>query len=440
MHEARTVPADALSVASIDERGRGQPDAGESGSGQAPTPRSVTPRIVVAVLGDLGRSPRMLYHARALADSGARVTLIGRAGSSMPVRFLDDHRIRVKFLPARRSRGAIGVEAGRWLLETGRLFAEMIRDAPNVILLQAPPLFPAALAALAASSLSDARFVVDWHNFGDGLLALRPGGSGPPAAVLAALERVLGRRADAHLAVSEELAAALRVRHDIPGARVFRDRPHERFSTPSAAEATAFRLELVRTLELPFEEPLLIALSPTSWGRDEDLDLLRTAAPIVDSSLPPSARPVVLLASGEGEGRSAFERRSATQSLRRVAIRTTFVPGDVYPLLVRSADVGISVHEPALGLDPPMKVADLLGGGVPVLELRAGPGPASLVVAGTNGLVFRDAADLAGALVRLASDPGALAVLRAGAGASEDLSFRRAWSAEVAPALFGGIS
>jgi beta-1,4-mannosyltransferase len=193
-------------------------------------------------------------------------------------------------------------------------------------------------------------------------------------------------------------------------------------------------------LGLPFEEPLLLALSPTSWGRDEDLGLLLTAAPLVASSLPPSARPVLLLASGEGEGRPAFEARSVTRPLSRVAIRTTFVPGDVYPLLVRSADAGISLHKPALGLDPPMKVADLLGSGVPVLELRAGPAPASLVVAGRNGLAFRGPADLAEALVRLASDPAALAALSAGAGASEDLSFRQAWAAEVAPVLLGGVA
>src|SRR5262245_37566747 len=39
------------------------------------TPHST--RVVVAVLGDLGRSPRMLYHAQALADSGADVDLVG---------------------------------------------------------------------------------------------------------------------------------------------------------------------------------------------------------------------------------------------------------------------------------------------------------------------------------------------------------------------------
>jgi beta-1,4-mannosyltransferase len=373
----------------------------------------------------------MLYHARALADSGARVTLIGRAGSSMPVRFLDDDRIRVKLLPARRPRATIGAETGRWLLETGRLLVEIVRGAPDVILLQAPPLFPAALAALAASSLCGARFVVDWHNFGDGLLALRPNGSGAPAATLAALERMLGRRADAHLTVSKSSPLPSE-RRDIRRSR-FRDRPHERFSMPSATEVAAFARSWFRCSGSFRRASFSLCRRRAGAATRSRPSADGGAARIVPSR---SARPVLLLASGEGEGRPAFEARSATL-LRRVAIRTTFVPGDVYPLLVRSADAGISLHKPALGLDPPMKVADLLGSGVPVLELRAGPAPASLVVAGRNGLAevrrMRRGA-------RQARSIPPFRALSAGAGASEDLSFRQAWAAEVAPVLLGGVA
>jgi len=379
----------------------------------------------------------MLYHAAALADAGARVTLIGRGGASLPDRLLEPRRIRVKRLPARPPRAGIGVETGRWLVETGRLLAGILRAAPDVILLQAPPLFPAVLAALAASSLCDARLVVDWHNLGDGLLALRPGGSGTPAALLASLERALGRRADAHLAVSAELAAALDAHREISGTRVFRDRPHERFSAPSAAEAAAFRAELAGSLRLPFAEPLLLALSPTSWGRDEDLDQLLAAAEILASTLPASARPVLLLASGDGERRRGFEARAAAIPDSRAAIRTTFVSGDRYPLLVRSADMGISLHRPAAGLDPAMKIADLLGGGVPVLELRNGPAPESLIDDGKNGIVFHGPADLADALSRLASDPAELADLRANARESREPGFAAAWAADAAPVLLG---
>jgi beta-1,4-mannosyltransferase len=38
-------------------------------------------RAAVIVLGDLGRSPRMQYHALALASQGAEVDLVGYTGA-----------------------------------------------------------------------------------------------------------------------------------------------------------------------------------------------------------------------------------------------------------------------------------------------------------------------------------------------------------------------
>ena len=35
------------------------------------------PRVLVLVLGDVGRSPRMQYHAMSLLDAGYDVTLLG---------------------------------------------------------------------------------------------------------------------------------------------------------------------------------------------------------------------------------------------------------------------------------------------------------------------------------------------------------------------------
>ncbi|HET7451552.1 MAG TPA: hypothetical protein VFL12_02330, partial [Thermoanaerobaculia bacterium] len=182
-------------------------------------------------------------------------------------------------------------------------------------------------------------------------------------------------------------------------------------------------------------EPILLALCPTGWGRDEDVDLLIPAAESAAAELPAGARPILLLVSGAGEGRESFEERARRFRAANVAIRTTFVSGDAYPLLVHGADVGVSLHRPVLGLDPPMKVADLLGGGVPVLELRDGPAPESLVVDGRNGAVFRNAAELAAFLVRFASGPEALEALREGARGSARPSFREAWIAEAAPLL-----
>lgn len=48
-------------------------------------------RVAVVVLGDVGRSPRMQYHALSLCQHGARVTLVGYRGEKLvaPLRGLD---------------------------------------------------------------------------------------------------------------------------------------------------------------------------------------------------------------------------------------------------------------------------------------------------------------------------------------------------------------
>ena len=377
----------------------------------------------------------MLYHAWALADAGVAVTLVGRSGTPLPSGLERAARLAVEALPARVERRSAPAEAIRWAGETAGVLLRLVRARPDLILVQAPPLFPAAAAAILAARWSGARLVIDWHNLGDGLLALRPRGAGAPAALLASLERVLARGADGHLAVSHELASALGSRREVASARVFRDRPHERFAAPQETEVRAFRARLVASLNLPFGEPLLLALSPTSWGLDEELPLLLDVARILPRTLPAGARPVLLLASGSGEGRAAFEERAAALTPGRVAVRTVCVPGDDYPALVRSADAGISLHRPSAGLDPPMKVADLLGGGVPVLELEAGAAPRGLVVPGRNGLSFRDATALSAHLARLSGETDLLAALRSGAEGSRRPGFSEGWLAEAAPLL-----
>lgn len=45
--------------------------------------------VQVVVLGDIGRSPRMRYHAASLADSGCTVDLIGYTGNEAPCLYLN---------------------------------------------------------------------------------------------------------------------------------------------------------------------------------------------------------------------------------------------------------------------------------------------------------------------------------------------------------------
>lgn len=55
---------------------------------------------VVVVLGDIGHSPRMCYHAHSLAQQQVQVELVGYAGSQPHARIADDPLIRPVYMPA----------------------------------------------------------------------------------------------------------------------------------------------------------------------------------------------------------------------------------------------------------------------------------------------------------------------------------------------------
>src|SRR4029453_17284100 len=110
-------------------------------------------RAAVVALGDLGRSARMLYHARALAASGVEVDLVGFEGTPVPKTIGGDPRISIHRLnPATLRRGAFSGSsyAGGGLLAATRQGFRLWRGLrrlpqPNLVLVQNPPAFPTLL-------------------------------------------------------------------------------------------------------------------------------------------------------------------------------------------------------------------------------------------------------------------------------------------------------
>src|SRR5439155_1184086 len=89
-----------------------------------------TVRVTVVALGDLGRSPRICYHALALAEAGARVELIGYVETALDPA-LDRHpAIRVHPLraPAAHASRAGFVARGAWRVarQTGELLHALL--------------------------------------------------------------------------------------------------------------------------------------------------------------------------------------------------------------------------------------------------------------------------------------------------------------------------
>ena len=302
-------------------------------------------KATVVVLGDFGRSPRMQYHALSLlTQAGFDVDVISHAGGRPPAPALlsfvrpdkssdatdanaDSPRLRLIPLPNTPPKKTEQQSALLYLLRLpsrvvrsffALLHALLLTDAhktnhtTHLILLQTPPAPPAMTACWLAARLRGAALVVDWHNLGHTLLALRLSAGHPATRAYRLYEHAAGALADAHLCVTREMAAHLRragvVRDGGGGGRcaVLYDRPAAAFRRSTPREARALFARLAPQLrggsvveEEEEEEDFLsptteedesdaktrwrasrpaLVVSSTSWTPDEDLGMLLEAA------------------------------------------------------------------------------------------------------------------------------------------------------------------
>lgn len=408
-------------------------------------------RVAVVVLGDLGRSPRALHHAYSLADRGVDVDLLGYGGS-VPQLARTHSRISCVLLdePSTLPGRGIGyLVAGAWraVLQGARLTRLLLaRPRPDVLLVQTPPAVPTLLAVALVARLRSSRLVIDWHNLTCSLVALRCGPRHPGVALVAAYERVCGRLADAHLCVSTCMQHALADRWGIR-ATVFRDRPRQQFAPVPEPDRSALVRRVLAEAGVPLTRPTALVLVPTSWSLDDDIDLLLAAADTCEQSIAnrsggdpafPRANPVILI-TGRGPLRSRYEPRLAARQARHVHVRSVWLSEDDYTRLIGCADLGLSLHRSASGLDLPMKIADLFGGSVAVCALDYGPCLREVVRDGDNGMLFTTSTELARHLSDLVDPDPACAArfarLRAGAEASAAVRWEDGWAAEAWPVL-----
>ena len=407
-------------------------------------------RTAVIVIGDLGRSPRMQYHAVSLADAGSDVDLIGLDGAEVIPAVASNPRIQVHRLPGRgfagRANGGVGRfvfgSAMRGMQQGVGLFMALLRiPKPDTILVQNPPAIPTLFVAWLASRLRRARFVIDWHNLSHTIAAVKVGERHRAVKAIARSERRWARRADAHLAVSKGLAEWLASEYRIKAAVVY-DRPGAAFTRPSPDEAEELWRRLAAQEEFGLTRPPIV-VCPTSWTPDEDFDLVLEAlerterqlkregepnADAVSSSDRPlglSSPPALLvILTGRGALRESFEARAARRNFKRIAVKTMWLEPADYPKLIGMADLGLCLHQSSSGLDLPMKLADLRGCGVPVAVFDYAPVLAEVVTTGEHGVTFHDPGDLSALFLNVA---------RRSIAADSPLAKARTWLAQNAP-------
>jgi beta-1,4-mannosyltransferase len=402
------------------------------------------------VLGDTVRSPRKQFQALALAANQCDVDLVGETGTPLPSTLrhprIRDHRLAARRIAGRRGLAWLWYGVTNVLASSVALYRLLLRlPRPDVLLVQTPPAIPTLAIAWLAARRRDARLVIDWHNFGWTLLGLRFTRWHPLTLLARVFERWAAAGADRHLCVSKAMAQQLAADYHVDHSIVVHDRPAASF-VPGAADP-AVRRRIMHAAAVRDDARPALAVSPTSWTRDEDLALLFATADLLESRWQ-TAGPrdgLVIAVSGRGPGRQAFDARLARRHHECIRIVTTWLEPDEYPGFIASADAGICLHRSSSGVDLPMKLSDMLGAGVPVCALDYGLTLREVIEPGRTALLFRDARELADALDRLfRSWPSAtpeLERLRAGAAAAASgPRWLDAWNAAARDAVLGPVT
>ena len=405
--------------------------------------------MAIVVLGDLGRSPRMLYHARSLADAGAAVDLVGYVETELFDAVQDHPMISVHALRQPSASDYVRRNSLLFVLHsivkvslvTVRLTWALLFGLrrPDTVFVQNPPSLPTLLVALVVARLRSARYVIDWHNYGYSMVALRLGQRSPLVLLHRWFERIWGSRADHHLCVSAAMRAQLAQRWGFADPALLYDRPAQGFEPTAPELARELLARLRQELELPVtpRQPAWV-VCPTGWTSDEEISLLlEIAAQEYDQAMPD----LVILITGKGPLRMAFEREVMRLPPSRVHLRTLWLPYREYQRLLGAVHFGLCFHRSSSKVDLPMKIMDMFGAGLPVCALNYGPCLAEQIQHRVNGLVFDNPAELKEQLCELLSgfpaDTPLLNELRLGVHACRQQSWDESWQKHARAGLLG---
>ena len=418
-------------------------------------------KVIVAVLaaGDLGRSPRMQYHAISLAemlrDDAGHVRLIGLEGERCAETLYASPNVSVEPVadstsststststptPNAKRRGPVS-RILRAATNGTRLLLRLVLASPppDVVLVQNPPTIPTLVCALAAKWIHGSRVVIDWHNLAFSMPLPLPHLTRPVARLV---EFVLAHlTGDAHLTVTHALKDFLSTQFRLSprDISVAHDRPHAAFRPRDAASGKD--TELLKRLEIPTDVPLLV--TATSYTPDEDLEGLAVALALYAKPRPDGSTnpPLSLIVTGKGPTRALVEPILLTLPARtnRVvrSVHLLFLPHADYASLLASCDVGLSLHTSTSGLDLPMKVLDMFGAGLPVLAHDFACA-SELVVDHENGLLFNSREELAEKLAAFLRDGAKLVQeMRQGVARVEKErgGWQASWDAHVRPVI-----
>ncbi|NXU18037.1 ALG1 mannosyltransferase, partial [Pardalotus punctatus] len=428
-------------------------------------------RVCVAVLGDLGRSPRMQYHALALARHGREVALLGYLQNRPHRDVLRSGNIRL--VPLAELRGLrVGPKLCQYVLkvlvQSVQLLYTLLRiDQPSYILLQQnPPGLPSIAVAWVAGLFWGSKLIIDWHNYGYTIMSLSHGRNHPLVQIAKWYEKLCGRLSDYNLCVTNAMKEDLWVNFKIKAITLY-DKPASYFKeTPLDLQHNLF-MKLAKDYE-PFKPRYYRAVNPGAEssafterdGRSGDVVKTRGRPALLISSTSWTGWQSVLVSSlpdyeqfikdgaklpalvcvitGKGPLKDYYNGLIQKLHFKHIQICTPWLEAEDYPLLLGSADLGVCLHKSSSGLDLPMKVVDMFGCCLPVCAIHF-ECLHELVKHNENGLIFRDSKELAEQLKMLflefSSLEGKLHSFRQNLRESRQLRWDESWDQMVLPLL-----
>jgi beta-1,4-mannosyltransferase len=283
------------------------------------------------------------------------------------------------------------------------------------MLVQNPPSIPTLAVASLVCLIRNTDLVIDWHNFGYSILALKLGDSHPLVKVSALYERIFAKAAKHHFTVTHAMARVLKNSYGVT-AQALHDRPGPMFRPINSQERSEFLSRLPDTAQFAQDltsspkAPWKLIVSSTSWTADEDFSLLLDALSAYSAQVTSKTQLPKILAiiTGKGPQKEHYLAKIRTMNqekkLSNVVIQTAWLTSEDYATLLAAADLGVSLHTSSSGVDLPMKVVDMFGAGLPVVgwgEFEAWP---ELVKEDINGKGFGSSQQLAEQLLSLFGD------------------------------------
>lgn len=375
---------------------------------------SIPVNVCVVVLGDIGRSPRMQYHAYSLAREGYNVNIVGYAGSK-PIKGIQEHpNVLIRHLKSVPDFHKYFPRVIGYMLKVlwqclTLLWALILTRRSDHLLLQTPPAIPALSVCWIYCIITGTNFIIDWHNYAYSIMALSLGKNNKLVKFSEWFEGYFGRKANANLCVTKAMKDDLKSKWNIEAVTLY-DRPPESFRSVTVEEThtmmnkypemkcndqscTKFTKVIDEKVVLREDRPGLV-VSSTSWTEDEDFSLLFFALKEYDECDAEDLPELECVITGKGPLKEYFMKKVKETTWSKVNIVSLWLEPEDYPVLLASADLGVSLHTSSSGLDLPMKVVDMFGCGLPVAALHF-QCLNELVHHEENSNVFHDSKELA---------------------------------------------